>query len=164
MRRKHRVLWIEDGANAEMALAAGPVYSDGHYDLIIAPDVSEGIRYLQDNEFDAVVVDIRLVPGNRKNWIDLNKEFGSDKVQARLGIHLLYSFLRPETAKVKLKNVPRWVRPERFGVLSVEPQAQIDADLKALGVTAYAEKNTAKDKNVLKDIIVKILAQHGGRL
>jgi hypothetical protein len=158
---KPKVLWIEDGAFDEMAKFAGPVYSSGEYDLIVALDATEAEFQLLNpgNEFAAVIVDIRIPPGPVEKWINLYRKYWSDKIEAQLGKHLLYSILKHPDAEIKLQDIPQWIKPEKFGVFTIESKETIEGDLKKLGITVFKQK-TADESVVpvstLLDLINKI--------
>ena len=117
---KTKFLWIEDNARTDLKHLLAPVYMSGKYDPVIAPTVSEGIYRMRHAEFPAVIVDIRLLPGNDSDWETLYTKLGSEKGSARLGLHLLYSLFGPRPDDVKIEDMPKWIEPKRFGVLTVE--------------------------------------------
>ena len=48
----------------------------GKYDPVVAPTVVEGIYRMKQMEFAAVIVDIRLLPGNDSDWESLYLKLG----------------------------------------------------------------------------------------
>jgi DNA-binding NtrC family response regulator len=94
MRKK--ILWIEDGAFDEIAVLATPVHLTGEYQLEFALDASQAIRQLESQEFDAVIVDIRILPGDDPKWLNMYYATGSNKA-ARLGVKLLQFLLGTES-------------------------------------------------------------------
>lgn len=150
---KTRFLWIEDGATADLRHLLAPIYVDGSYDPVIALDVSEGIRRLRAVEFEAVIVDIRIPPGDHPEWINLYNQLGKNKVRARLGLKLLTSLFRPEEDDVKISGVPVWVKPERFGVLTVESKNEVEESLSGLGITVYKQKTAETPKTILVEML-----------
>lgn len=148
MRKK--ILWIEDGAFAEMSLMAAAVYVDGRYDFTIATNATEGIRQIMDNQFAAVIVDIRLPPGNDRNWIEI---FNSRRgIASRLGLVILQSLLKSEKSSIKLQT-PEWIRPEIFGVFTVESFRELEAELNDLKITTFRQKDELLSKNALLELI-----------
>jgi len=155
---KKRVLWIEDSAYNENTILAAPVHLTGKYDLSVALSASEGTNALRKTIFDAVIVDIRIPPGNDKRWIDIYYELGRSNMAARLGLKLL---------EVLLSTPPRW--PEqfpdsahdrsRYGVLSVESGIELKDDLARVGVSAYRDKGSGPDPTVLLEIIEEIITR-----
>ncbi len=151
-----RVLWIEDQAFEDAQDFSGPVNTSGEYRLEVAEDASAAVRALAKGPFAAVIVDIRIRPGNDQEWVDLFQRRGGNKVRARLGRHLLYSLLKPAAAEVKLKSVPKWIKPEGFGVLSVEGRGEVSGDLHQLKVSNMETKTAETPKTALLDMLNRI--------
>jgi len=159
---KFRVLWIEDDARFGLAQLAGPVYVHGGYDLVVAGDVSTAIARLFRERFDAVIVDIRLPPGDDSEWRKLYHKAGYDKIHARLGLHLLGSLIRPSEARVRLKRPPpAWLKPQLIGVFTVESRKEIGEELEQLGIQVYEQKRADLPDTVLLQIIEMVLDQQG---
>jgi hypothetical protein len=163
MTQKRRVLWVEDGARYDLVNMAAPVYMDGKYDLIVAEDASSGIDYLLKDTFDVIIVDIRIPPGNDKDWIKLHQKWGNNKVSARLGLDFLYTILGHQDAKINLRdNRPTWIESTKIGVLTVESQLELDEHLKKLQITIYHQKRAEMPEEILLNLIEKILVQSKG--
>jgi len=156
---KPRVLWIEDGAAESLKEFAGVVFEDGRYDLEIALDATDGCRQIREREFDAVIVDIRIPPGNDSLWTGMYKNLGQDKYRAKLGLHVLEHFLKPGQGTV----VPKWATPQRFGVLTVETPADMTKPLADLGITVYEQKTAATSNGVLLKMIKDIIHPQKGQ-
>lgn len=155
---KKKILWIEDGAFVELQSLTGPVYASGRYDLVMALNASEGIRQIMKNTFEAVVVDIRIPPGDDKEWINIYFQAEKNKITARLGLEVLYSLLRPDIAKVKLKKpIPAWVSPQRFGLLTVETKKEEKEMITELNITIFRQKTAELPHTALLEIITDIL-------
>jgi DNA-binding NarL/FixJ family response regulator len=154
---KQRVLWIEDSAHHENTILAVPVYLSGKYDLQIALNATDGMLALQKHDFDAIVVDIRLPPGDDARWIDLFYNLGRSGKAARLGLRLLrlalgeassdWSVLFPSTARDAAK----------YGILTVESWNDIAGEATSLGVANYSEKG-GSDPRALLSLIERILS------
>ncbi len=154
---KTKFLWIEDNARTDLVHLLSPVYMDGRYDPVIAPTVTEGVYQMKKTEFDAVVVDIRLLPGNDPDWKVLYTKLGSEKGTARLGIYLLYSLFDPRVDDVAIKDRPAWIMPARFGVLTVEGlDGELGEALKSFGITVYAQKTTRTPNTMLLKMVDQI--------
>lgn len=157
---KKKILWIEDGAFFELRNLVGPVVASGKYDLDIALDVSDGLRKIMQNVYEAIIFDIRLPPGNEIEWVKLYMLYGNSKIEARLGKHLLYTLLQREEANIKLeKEIPAWLNHKKFGILTVESRRELEEDLKNLGISIYIQKQSSTPISALLDIIEKILSQ-----
>ncbi|MFC2155302.1 hypothetical protein ACFLRB_02270 [Acidobacteriota bacterium] len=154
---KYKVLWIEDGARSEVSSFAGAVFTSMKYDLEVVLDVSDAVRKILNAEYDAVIVDIRIVPGSASKWKNLYSQVGKDKDNARLGMHLLFSLLKPDQAAVELENIPSWILPKRFGVFTVEGKGEVKDELEELGVNFYLQKQTNLPHTALLDFIEKII-------
>jgi hypothetical protein len=151
-----RFLWIEDGAIADYKYLLAPIYVAGMYNPVVALDVSEGIRRLKQREFDAVIVDIRLSPGDNPDWIRLYKQLGSNKATARLGSKLLRSILKPDGDDIPIEEIPLWVQPQLFGILTVESAE----DLRELEIEVYERKKGRTPENVLKELVDRIVSKN----
>ena len=155
---KPRVLWIEDSARLELRNLVGPIYFEGKYDFRLAEDVTSAMNLLLAEQFDAVIVDIRLPPGIDHRWQELYEKSGSNKVQAELGLKLLQWLLRADPT-VYPSPPPTWVKPERIGVFSVESTQAIGATLKRMGIPVYQQKIAGLPDTVLIEMINRILEQ-----
>ena len=156
MKKKQKVLWIEDGARADFQNMLGPVYVHGEYDLVVALDATTGIAHLRRTEFDVVIVDIRIPPGEDRNWRDLYKRGHSDNANARLGLDILYGLLIPHAARMRLDGIPRWITAERFAVFTVESKTQVHLDLERLNIRIYRQKTTETTNRALLEIIEEV--------
>ena len=156
---RFRVLWIEDDARFGLAQLAGPVYVHGGYDLTVAGDVSTAIARLSEDRFHAVIVDIRLPPGDDPKWQALYSRAGRDKVYARLGQHLLRSLLGRPEAKVPLEDRPPWLTPETLAVFTVERQWDIQKELEELSIQIYEQKKADLPDTILLQIIERVIEQ-----
>jgi len=159
---KHRVLWIEDGAYGDLPDLIGPVVVDGGYDLDIALDATQGVEKILGNEYDCVIVDIRLPPGTDRKWIDIHNHPDRNKDAERLGLLVLRSLLTPEKSEVHVPNIPSWVKEDkakRLGVLTVENQNEVESDLAELEIEAYRQKNRRPSVNTLLELIQEVMKQ-----
>ncbi len=153
MKKKRKVLWIEDGARADFQNMLGPIYVKGEYDLVVALDATTAIAHLKKTEFDVVIVDIRIPPGEDQRCRELYKKGHGNNVAARLGLEILYGLLAPQTARMKLEPLPRWVAAERFAIFTVESRTQVESDLELLKITVYRQKTTETTSRALLEII-----------
>lgn len=158
-----KVLWIEDLATTDLSEVAAPVFTSMKYDLRIAENTTDALTKLQGEEFDAVIVDIRLPPGRDSRWANMYKGIRKDKSSGYLGLHLVMSLLKSDDAKVKLNKdeVPGWITPLHFGFLTVEPWEIHKEQLELLGIDRkiYIEKGRSIPRQVLLNLIEKVLAR-----
>jgi len=160
---KHNVLWIEDGAFAEMSQMSAPIYVSGKYDLVIAENATEGLQQLmrEDKEFDTIIVDIRLPPGDDETFLKLYYDRNESKVAARLGLALLKRVLKDGE---KNQILPHHREAKRFGIFTVEGHGELVDDLKALkleNLKVFQKKET-NSKDTLREIIEDIRSPSPG--
>ena len=155
---KRKVLWIEDSARGENVALTAPVALSGRYDLTVAVNATVGLTELVQSEFDAIIVDIRIVPGNDPRWIDEYSNRGASEKAARLGLRLLEVVLGtagPRWQHEKIKDSAR--RPAKYGVLTVEAKESLSSHLDRLGITAYRNKHAAASKRLLLELIDEVI-------
>jgi CheY-like chemotaxis protein len=155
---KPRVLWIEDSARLELTNLTGPIYFAGKYDFNMAEDVTTAVSLLQSEEFDVVIVDIRLPPGIDPQWSKLYRRMGADKIQAQLGLQLLRWMLSGDPS-IYASQPPQWIKPDQIGVFTVESPLEIRNDLEHLNVTTFQQKVAGLPDTILLDLIDRLLAQ-----
>ena len=155
---KTRVLWIEDSARLELASLLGPVYFGGKYDFVSAEDVTTAVNNLGVREFDVVIVDMRLPPGQNQVWRELYQQAGSQTAEAQLGMKLLYWLIGKDESVYHVEP-PSWITPLRIGVFTVESKREIGQDLGILGITVYRQKAADLPDTILRDLIEEILGQ-----
>jgi hypothetical protein len=157
-----KALWIEDSARLELANLTGPVLFNGTCHLTLAEDVTTAVELLLADRYAAVVVDIRLPPGRDAQWGAHYRRAGSSKVNAQLGLKLLYWLLRKDTSVYAL-DPPDWIRPEQVGVFSVETRHEVQSFLDELGISVFQEKTAGISDTTLDELIARLLAQGAGR-
>lgn len=159
MRKK--VLWIEDDAFNELGMFATPVHLTGQYELEYAVSATEAIDRLSGTEYDAVVVDVRIPPGDDRRWVDIFYGAGANKKDARLGVRLLQNVLGND--RLWTGGLPAAARDkQRYGILSMDRWEDISSDLDPVGVRLYCNKRSSEGSRVLLRMIQKILAQRNG--
>jgi CheY-like chemotaxis protein len=156
MKHRDKILWVEDGALFDLAYLAGPVYMDGQYELTVAQNITEAIEFLQNGEFQAVIIDIRLPPGEDQQWNEIYKMAGRQKSVAHLGLKLLRSILGNKDAEIKLEKCPSWLTPDKVGVFTVETYGELRVALEELGIQVFQQKKANLPKTVLYDLIKRI--------
>jgi hypothetical protein len=155
---KPKVLWVEDGARYELASLCGPVFYKGTCDLTLAEDVSTAVDHLTAEQWDAVIVDVRLPPGVNESWRRLYRRAGADKVHAQLGLKLIEWLVRGEAA-IHPEPPPAWVRPDRIAVFTVESWREVGDHLKPLGVDTFQQKLANLPDTVLEELIATLLSR-----
>jgi hypothetical protein len=157
---KTKFLWIEDNARTDLKRLLAPVFMSGKYDPVVAPTVAEGVYRMKHAEFAAVIVDIRLLPGNDSDWEALYNKLGRDKGTARLGLCLLYSLFGPRLDDVKIEDEAgklRWIDPKRFGVLTVEDlNGELKEALESFHIEIYEQKTAYTPNTTLLNLLERI--------
>lgn len=156
---KIRVLWIEDNARNDLYHLAGPVMIDGRYKLDIAADATEAIDYLSSEPYDAVIVDIRIPPGNDAAW----RASAQNVFPNRLGLNLLEYLFGGKKPKENSPSFKHNCRPEKYGVLTVEGLDEIAPNLNSfrISIDNYRQKNTNLRYTALLDLITQIIHKNG---
>lgn len=158
--KRPRALWIEDGARSELSHLSGPVLYDGRIELVLAEDLTTAVEYLLEEEFDAVIVDVRLPPGDDPYWKGLHRRAGRDKAHAELGLQLLRWLLGPEDTP-ELEAPPAWLDPKRIAVFSVDTKSEIRGILDALGIEVIQQKRADLPDTILRELIDRLLESRG---
>ena len=153
---KPRILWIEDSARLDLRNLVGPIYFGGKYDFNLAEDVTTGVNFLRAKEFNAVIVDIRLPPGIDPAWHQIYQRSGQDKVQAQLGMRLLYWMLAQDRS-VYAQPSPAWIHPGKVAVFTVESRPEIQKNLDELGIRFFRQKTAGLPDTVLIELIDQVL-------
>jgi CheY-like chemotaxis protein len=154
---KIKVLWVEDSARLELRNLTGPIYISGDYDMNLAEDATTAVRYLLTKEYDAVILDMRLPPGIDDYWINIYREKGEDKADARLGLELADWLLNGRTNFPNKK--PHWISPQHVGVFTVENDPALHVRLEYLKIKVFEHKMAGLPDTVLIKIIDQIIAQ-----
>lgn len=154
---KTKVLWVEDSARLELRNLTGPIYISGDYDMNLAEDATTAVRYLRTKEYHAVILDMRLPPGIDDYWVNIYRERGEDKADARLGLELA-NWLFNGTSNVSFLP-PQWIKPHHVGVFTVENDPALHARLELLNIRVFEHKVAGLTDMILLDIIHRIRAQ-----
>ncbi|HET9768206.1 MAG TPA: hypothetical protein VFS60_15235 [Thermoanaerobaculia bacterium] len=150
-----KILWVEDGAEAELFNMLAPIYVTGLYDLTIAANATEAVERLEASEFAAVIVDIRLPPGRDPQWVDIYGKYHENRDAARLGLHLLRALFAPGSTSIRLSSEKKeWIVGERFAVFSVE--TDLANELREMGIGIYEQKNARTPRTKVLEIIRRL--------
>lgn len=172
--QRHHLLWVEDETQHEMQGFVGPLYAEWKYDIDLAIDASQALARLRQKRYDAVIVDIRIPPGEDECWQEIYNLHGADPSAAKLGLVLLeFLFGQDENGsapKTRLKLNGRDfdlcrlggrpesnLDPSRFGVFSVESN-DLEDQLSRLGVGKALAKRARTPRIALVELIDEILA------
>jgi hypothetical protein len=144
---KYMVLWIEDEAYDIAARYAGPVLASGLYDLDIATSVDDGAKNLiaaeeRNTPYDVIVIDIRFGPS-----------------MVRSGFGLLSALLQAANRKEEFSQLPTRYGRSHIGVLTVETERELEAELQEIGVTHYRCKERRAGARPLIELIEEIVKE-----
>lgn len=152
---KPKVLWIEDSARFELNNLTGPIYFYGKYDFQQAENVTSAIEFLKVKEYDALIVDIRLPPGNDAYWREMYRKAELDGGGEKLGIKFLYWLLDRDGSYPH--QPPSWASPNRIAVFTVESRSEVRNSLDELGIDIFKQKTTGLADTTLLDLIKELL-------
>lgn len=113
-----KILWLEDQAESLKAYRS-TLFREG-FQVDNVRSVSEAVEKLRKTDYVAVMCDVKVLPGNDTEWIELDekKRLKNPNFDSELGLELLYSLFKPSKAKIKL-SPPIEIDPGRMIVLSV---------------------------------------------
>ncbi|MCB9265864.1 MAG: hypothetical protein H6558_12625 [Lewinellaceae bacterium] len=155
----YKVLWIEDDADSDLYHLASPVYIEGNYHLDIASNASEAFFYLNERQYDIIIVDIRIPPGKNPEWLSRYEELQrqSNANSSRLGLELLKKIFGENGSKPALK-VTQNLAAARYGVFTVERFEELRSDLSELNLMGlkYKRKNAMMPHTALLEFIREV--------
>jgi hypothetical protein len=155
---KRRVLWIEDSGYNENVALTSPVTHSGRYDMLTVMSATDGLRELARIEYDAIIVDIRIIPGEDPRWIKEYVSRGRGDKTARLGLRLLEIVLgQPGGIWHDHYVLESARRPLKYGVLTVEAKESLQAELDQYGVIAYRAKHAGVSRRLLLELIDEVV-------
>ncbi|MBN2047283.1 MAG: hypothetical protein JW750_05535 [Anaerolineaceae bacterium] len=165
----YQILWIEDGAIYDMPQLAAPVYMQDCLELTFATDIAGAIEQLTENEFDAVIFDLRLPPGDDLAWIEYYSNQNGNKVNALLGFRLLEEIFERDRLTVirpildeETHRALNWLKKEKVGILSVESKTELEKRRTFdVDQVVYVQKTPGIQNSILVFMIEKILRKNG---
>lgn len=97
-----KVLWLEDQYE-DFSAYRSALFRAG-YLVDTAESVSEAIKKLREEDYIAIIFDIKVLPGDDEDWIKLDRKKRKENpnFDSYLGLELLYSLFNSPYAKVKL--------------------------------------------------------------
>lgn len=107
-----KLLWIDDNLDHDLTEKRMALYMEDDIDPHFARDATEAYLRLRDEQFDVVIVDLRLPPGSDDMW-NMYRENGVQK----FGFVLLSVVLGQIEAFNHLSKT-------RFGVFTIEAQEE----------------------------------------
>lgn len=114
----NKILWLEDQYEDFSAYRSELFMMDYVVDFV--GSVSETIEKLKKEKYIAYIFDIKVLPGDDREWLDLDKKKRDENpnFDSYLGLELLYSLFKPDEAKIKLES-PIAIDPKKVIVFSV---------------------------------------------
>lgn len=159
-----KVLWIEDSARYELSELTGPVYASRKYVLNLAEDATTATYHLQNSQFDVLIVDMRIPPGDNPVWQKIYQKGGKDKDTAKLGLKLLRWLLDGKNGDLdSLGRPPDWINPESVAVFTVEGENGLQETLHELDVRLYEQKRATRRDTALLDLIDRVIGDKNGK-
>lgn len=155
-----KVLWIEDSARFEYSSWVAPVYYSGDYDFQIAENVTKAMDLIESDEYDVIIADLRLPPGNDRHWQTLYEHGRANQRRAQLGLDFLTWLLGKDGVNYDHKP-PQWASPARICVFTVEIKSEISETLDRLGIRNYEIKTAGHPDTILVDLIHRVLDSNG---
>ena len=151
-----KILWVEDEALVELQYLYAPVVVAG-FDLHLATNASQAVALLRLQRFSALVVDIRIPPGDDPLWQRKYYRHNADPAAARLGLHLLESLLLPH----RVLELPgpedfSWLSGTQCAAFSVDVENKGNEELKKRGVI-FEVKGPHLPADFLLGLIQRIL-------
>ncbi|MGB1250696.1 MAG: hypothetical protein ACPG8W_08810 [Candidatus Promineifilaceae bacterium] len=162
MSRKKAVLWIEDDATYNLQYVASPVIMNPHLDLTLAATVTEAVHQLTRKNYDAVVFDLRLPPGDFNEWISMKQYLNQVGEPPRLGLHLLLNLFQcapDEKLRVSIPQMTSQVDINRVGILSVDPLDDVGSMLQCTSFRAdnYRQKRAGMSSRILLNLVERLV-------
>ena len=153
------ILWVEEAAQSDYANWIAPINMAGCYDIKIAEDTTQATECVQREPFDVILVDIRLPPGNDPRWINIYNASHSAKYTAQLGMAFIHSILGKKEPPVAISIPDGWVTAQKIGILSVESESMLKANMDLLDIHIFQQKSTRVSETVLLELVQRILKQ-----
>lgn len=128
-----KVLWLEDQYEDFSAFRSRLFIADYWVDCVRS--ASEAVEKLRNEQFLAAIFDIKVLPGEAQEWIDLDKQKRKENpdFDPNLGFELLKSIFTPNRAEVKV-NPPIKLNPHKVIIFSVVYDKT--DELSAMGIPA----------------------------
>lgn len=151
-----RILWMEDQGEDFTAYRSALYRSGRMTDKVRS--VSEAVKKLREseNEYTAIIFDLKVLPGNDPGWIDFDQrqKKTNPSHDPCLGLELLRSLFAPDQAGIKL-DPPISISPKKMIVFSAIPGKE--QEIAAMGIPeGRIIYKSDCDLNTLPDLIDKI--------
>jgi hypothetical protein len=157
------VLWIDDQATISGSKFFGPIAMTGKIQLVPVLNASEALNLILTKQYDAIIVDVRIPPGDHQGFHEYHIKKGCANQESRLGIQLLYMVFNPTDnpldiePNMQLEHYPDWLKPEMVGLFTCETDNILKSDIEKLRIKHYRFKSATSGKTLLLELIEEIL-------
>lgn len=158
-KEKARILWIEDNADIELPHLAIPVFMHHGYQLTISDNATNAVFQLENQNYDVVIFDIRLRPGNDEEFIERYKALIRNNQPPRLGLYILRKLLGQNVDDDYSKSQDSLLDAKRIGIMSVDSWSDMQKKLESMGISevVYTQKRAFMPRTALLDLVEKVL-------
>jgi len=115
--KKINLLWIEDESEDRLSERRAILQTSLEFNCTVARNATEGEYHVTRFDFDVIIVDLRLYPGNSKIWQEYHNDIHSLELSGRLGLLLIKNICNHYPAfakKMGIYTIERWVDIEKF--------------------------------------------------
>jgi CheY-like chemotaxis protein len=145
----NKVLWLEDHQNDFGAYMTKLFKASYAVDAV--ESAAEAVMKLRNDDYIAFIVDIKVPPGEDKEWIELDKKKQREnpEINSHLGLELLHALFNPYQTNIKLAP-PIKIDPKKIIVLTVVLDK--DREISALGIPSeqILHKSSSDSKTLLQ--------------
>ena len=154
-----RILWLED-QNEDFSAFRSTLFRNG-YIVEFIKSVSEAEKKISESDYIAYIFDIKVLPGENPEWINLDKKKKDEdpNFESYLGLELLRSLFNSEKAQAKIDSSAR-IDPKKVIVFSIVYDKVQELSSFGIPVEQIVNKSSA-DLNTLPELIKKIAANQG---
>lgn len=144
-----KILWLED--EGENFSAYRSTLFRAGYLVDVVESISDAIKKLREENYVAVIFDIKVLPGDDPGWIALDQQKLKENPDSYLGLELMCSLFKPEKANVPI-NPPIRLDPKKVIVFSVVFDK--GEEIASFGIPDYQRlyKSSTDPKTLLKVI------------
>jgi hypothetical protein len=145
----NKVLWLEDDYEDFGAYTSSLFRAGYMVDMVIS--VSEAVTKLRSENYCVVIIDIKVLPGDDKEWTDLDKKIQrkNSGIDSHLGLELLHALFDPDYTNIKL-DPPFKIDPQKIIILTVVPDKE--REISSLGIPSQQilYKSSSDTKTLLQ--------------
>jgi hypothetical protein len=149
-----KVLWVEDGARHDYRHYLVPVYLESKIHLQTVEDATQAVSMLRSTKYDALILDVRIFPGQDPFWVEKFRHASNDKAEAQLGIELMHFML--DGAK---SGIPTgWINLSSVAFFTVEDWSYVQQKLRIqIDEKQYERKRIDSPDDILLQLIKRVI-------